>query len=138
MQKIFIFSMLVILSMPCVSSELDKKYGKAVIYYYGWDVMTRLKLSQDDVRSNYKIMTLISDTGEISALVRYLKLENLKQASKEIVANGEDPRLVIDLYYGNDGIDTYYASKFNLLSGDNSQIRSIDQEFKKKFTFYEH
>jgi hypothetical protein len=52
----------------------DNGIVKADIYFYGWGVLTRGKLSLDHVRRNPSIKTEIRDRWETKKLLRLLRL----------------------------------------------------------------
>jgi hypothetical protein len=112
--------------------EKHPQFIKAEIYYYGWDVLTRQKLSSSDVRNGYKIYISITDSTEVAKLVKWLRLDELQSVTNN---KAEDARLTIDLFKINGNRITYYASRFNLLTENASAKRSINKEFRDKFHF---
>ena len=114
----------------------DTKYVKAEIYYYGWDILTRTKLSLEFIRQYPKIKTSIIDPFETNSLVEWLMLDRMSVASHDRgVPEPEDPRLVIDIYEVNGKRATFFASRFNLFSEDSKKRRAIDDSFREKFRF---
>lgn len=109
-----------------------EQYIRAEISYYGWDVLTRSRTSLNAVREASRIKIVIYDSPEIARFVKWLYLEDMKDASD---VRPEDPRLVIDLFQSNNQRTTFYASRFNLISEDNKRKRSIDESFREKFRF---
>jgi hypothetical protein len=128
---------LIAISFSClsiVSQGASVEFVKAEIYYYGWDVMTRGRLSLDDVRRNPMIRTTISYSHEALTLARWLSLESMAQSEGKEARSG-DPRLVID-FWNQEGIrTTYYSDGALLISEDGTVWRKIDREFRQRFTF---
>lgn len=111
----------------------EGQFIRAEIYYYGWDVLTRSRLSLAMVRENSKIQISIRDPSEVGCFVNWLQLDKMKDAATKTLP--EDPRLVIDLFRSDRSAVTYYASRFNLLSEDSKRKRAIDESFRQKFIY---
>jgi hypothetical protein len=123
---------------PIILKDVDGEhhYVKAHIYYYGWDVMTRTRISLNDVRTSFKIEMIVLDSYEIERLITLLNLDDFIEVKNiEMEKYSNDPRLVIDLYDSKGVRTTYYASRFKLLSEDSSLVHSIDGSFRSHFTF---
>jgi hypothetical protein len=131
-----LLSCLLVVMLLCPSDGTSEvttvPYTKAEIYYYGWDVLTRGRLSLDTVRTEFRTKTEIRDPAEVARLVRWLRLERMETSTD---LQPEDPRLVIDLRAADGAVSTYYASVFNLLSEDSRKKRKIDQAFRNRFDF---
>jgi len=114
--------------------------AKVEIYYYGWDVLTRSRISLDTIRKNPKIATVIHDKFEISEFVRWLRISDMSQQPDRLsgMSATEDPRLVIDFFDLKNRRVTYYASRFRFLSEDSRKSRPIDDTFRRRFTFAEN
>ena len=124
---------LVALLNCCIAYAADSMpFERARIYYYGWSVVTRSKLSLDDVRSRARIATLISDRNETTALWRWLFPRNPSRLSGFV---SEDPRLVIDFEDASGKRTTYYSGGKFLVSESGLRIRAIDSKFRQRFTF---
>ena len=113
-------------------SNDDEIFIRAEIYYYDWDVLTRYALSPEDVRKRYKIKILIADKEEVAKFVKWLQLDNMRPVSQP---EEEDARLVVDLFKTKGIRESYYASRFNLISEDSLRKRQIDKKFKSLFFF---
>lgn len=124
-------------SLQADSTPFFVNIARVQIYYYGWDVLTRSRISLDAVRQNPKITTIIQDKFEIVELVRWLRISNMNQHrdSSSGTLEAEDPRLVIDFFDSENKRITYYARRFRLLSEDAKNSRPIDDEFRRRFTF---
>lgn len=107
---------------------------KADIYYYGWNVLTRGRLSLDEVRLNARSATRIFDDKETASLKRWLDLGKMTAAAPGKEISG-DPRLVIDFFEENGRRHTYYSDGRLLLSEDGAAWREIDAGFRRRFTF---
>ena len=118
------------------ANDLADQYIRAEVYYYGWDVLTRSKLSLDMVRKTPQIKIIIYDSFEVSRFTSWLRLDDMKSRNEPPTTDqSEDPRLVIDLFKADSRHVTYYASRFNLLSEDSRKRRPIDDTFRQKFIF---
>jgi hypothetical protein len=106
---------------------------KAIVYYEGWDALTRVRLAPEDVRRSAPIIVTIRDSGRVTQLRRWLDVLALKARSPE----PEDARLVVDFFDGDRRVDSFYASYFTLLSEDSKRGRSIDETFRNHFRFLE-
>ncbi len=125
----FLVSMILI-SRSSSSGNGDNIFVRAEIYYYGWDVLTRYALSPEDVRKRHKIKIFIVDKDEVAKFVKWLRLDKMQSISRP---EGEDARLVVDLFKTNGVRESYYASRFNLISEDSLRKRHIDEIFKNMF-----
>lgn len=115
--------------------QTESRFTQAEIYYYGWDVLTRSRLSLTMVRENPEIQISIRDRFEVDCFVNWLQLDKLKENPTNAPTDAEDPRLVIDLFRSDNTRLTYYASRFNLASEDSRKKRPIDESFRNKFIF---
>ncbi len=134
MKKILLMCVMAIIFCISVNAHANEdmfKPVKAEVFYYGWDVETRTRLSPDDVRNRYWTKINIVNEHEVEQFIKWLELDKMTKIS----VHEEDTRLVIDLYDLNGKRVTYYASTFNLCSEDSVFKRRIDKEFKEKFTF---
>jgi len=116
------------------AADADKKtYAKAEIYYVGWTIMPRTRLTLTGIRNSSHIKTTVNDDFEVKHLVQeWLRLDELKKLSSPV---HEDPRLVVDLFDESGKRTTYYASSASLISEDGQRKRSIDRAFRDKFHF---
>jgi hypothetical protein len=109
----------------------DSRFSRAEIYYYGWNVMTRARLSLADVRKNPRIATTITDAAEATGLAGLLDLSAPSSGNREL----RDPRLVIDLWSKAGARTTYFSDGISLCAEDGSACRPIDENFRRRFTF---
>jgi hypothetical protein len=107
---------------------------RVTIYYYDWDVLTRVAMTAKDVRDRFYVRVDIVNSGE-AVKFRDRLLAVKMTDSKEAV--GVDVRLVIDLHLPNGKVSSFYASQFRLYSSDGTRSAPIDEEFKRKFRFFE-
>jgi hypothetical protein len=118
------------------TNDVADQYIRAEVYYYGWDVLTRSKLSLDMVRQSPQIKIIIYDSFEVSRFISWLRLDDMRGRNEPSTTDqSEDPRLVIDLFKADRQHVTYYASRFNLFSEDSRKRRPIDDAFRQKFLF---
>ena len=106
----------------------------ADLYYYGWDVTTRVKLSPDDVRRDPRIVITVLDPARAAALHSWLALPEMVPVKPDRTGSA---RLVLDFTTGRGETITFYASRNELFSGDSSLVRAIDSEFRDRFRFGE-
>jgi hypothetical protein len=128
------FLVLLLTFLPLFSFAEEQEFVKADIYYYGWNVLTRGKLSLDDVRKNKRTSTNILDRNETMAFLDWLRLGTMKRSS-DGSTRSEDPRLVIDFWDVHGNRTTYYSGGNLILSEDGGLWRVVDREFTGKFGF---
>lgn len=128
---LFVVTFLMLTNLS-TSSQASELFASAKIYFFGWNVLTRSKLSLENVRQGASIIVEIKTSEETNNFVKWLQINQLQ--SNENPAH-EDPRLVIDLFTMAGKRVTYYASEYSLLSEDSIYSRNIDADFKKKFSF---
>jgi hypothetical protein len=104
-----------------------------VIYYLGWDTEYPARLSPEAAREFASIVVTIHDPIEASKVRQRLDLSAMKSRDAE----PEDARLVIDFMEGDQKTESFYASRFNLLSQDSTRARVIDENFRRHFRFLE-
>jgi hypothetical protein len=109
-------------------------FVKAEISYYGWNVLTRSRLSLDDVRKHTSIKTTIYTPYEVTSFLTTLRLDKMTKSSDGAIQQG-DPRLVVDLWDLQGIRTTYYSDGRLLISEDGLQWRKVDEAFRQKFTF---
>jgi len=109
----------------------DDNPAKAEIFYYGWNVLTRARLSLEDVRAHATIKTTIGDAAEAGNLAVWLNLPALITAKPD----ARDPRLVIDFWSQAGKRSTYYSDGLWLCSEEGSACRAVDDRFRQRFTF---
>ena len=80
----------------------------------------------------------IHDQSRIKSFYNWLRIDEMKPvSSSEDEFLPEDPRLVIDFVSQGDTKETYYASRFDLLTADSKFKRPINAEFRDRFRFGE-
>jgi hypothetical protein len=109
-------------------------FVKAEISYYGWNVLTRGRLSLDDVRQHSSIKTIIWTPYEVTSFLPTLGLDRMRKSREGATEEG-DPRLVVDLWNLQGARTTYYSDGRLLISEDGRQWRTVDEAFRRKFTF---
>ena len=107
-------------------------FVKAEISYYGWNVLTRGRLSLDDVRQHTSIKTIIWNPHEVTSFLPTLQLDKMRKSSEGMTG---DPRLVVDLWNLQGARTTYYSDGQLLISEDGHQWRTVDETFRLRFTF---
>jgi len=132
MNKLFL-CLIVILCSASSMAVSQQPSEKAVLYYEGWDTLTRAQLSPDDVRRTAPVVVTLRDRQRIDILLRWLDLGTLKQHD----SGPGDARLVVDFFDAEGKRESYYASLFDLLSEDSKRARPIDEKFRGHFRFLE-
>ena len=122
-----------ILVAVLAQSANARDFVGADIYYYGWTVVTRGRLTLDFVRRNAS-MKSYAGPSETDHLVTLLRLDKMAIA-KAGDDRSTDPRLVIDLWDEAGRRTTVYAGTSSLVSEDGRRWRDLDREFKQHFTF---
>jgi hypothetical protein len=138
------FSIISFLIFICIvvnnsQAEINKeddlmKYKRIDIYFVGWDIMTRIPLTIEDVRRMKRIFISINDPSYVTNFISWLKIDTFKARKEEYV---EDPRLVIDLITANGDRHVFYANKIHLFSLKSNKYREVNEEFLKKFELVE-
>jgi hypothetical protein len=127
---------LIWLLFPSLGVAKEISYERVEIYYVRWNVLTREKLSLDDVRRRAYISTKIVEAEELAAFANWLKIDKMRHLNSDHPMT-EDPRLVIDFFDKQGKKTTFFSGGFHLLSEDGLNWRPIDNRFKKKFTFFQ-
>jgi hypothetical protein len=104
-----------------------EKWKRAEIRLLDWNVQTFRRVDPSDIKGGDRRVF----TEDAQAFVESLSLDKLAAAKDK---NPEDARLVIELTNEKGKVVTYYASRANLCSLDNSLKRPIDEAFRKRFT----
>lgn len=121
----------------CITNAIAKEdtFSSVTIYSYGWDVLTRVAIKPESVRQSADVVISVDDSYRAGVFFKWLN------TSKMQIVNGgpspENTRLVIDFVSTDGLIITYYASQFNLISGDSRLKRPIDDNFRNRFRFGE-
>ncbi|HSV44079.1 MAG TPA: hypothetical protein VLJ10_05940, partial [Candidatus Bathyarchaeia archaeon] len=128
--------LLSIILVLCAAGSLQAQdrpaeFTKAKIYYLGWDLSTRARLSPEDARARAMVEIAVNDPYVVGNIVKFLDLPAMKKAEQP-----GDPRLVIDLYKADGSMTSYYASRFTLYTEDSSLSREIDQRFRDIFDVF--
>lgn len=111
-------------------SSTRRGYDRATIYFVGWDVLTRSRLSIEDVKRSAPIVVQIRRRAEASKFAQSLHLDEMTAVTPP---TEEDKRLVIELLRVGGGVEVYYANARALLSSDSTRSRVVDAEFRKRF-----
>ena len=133
MRRLLIATM-VLSFAAAMAGPADPAVVSADLYYYGWDVTTRVKLSPDDVRRDPRIVITVLDPARAAALHSWLALPEMVPVKPDRTGSA---RLVLDFTTGRGETITFYASRNELFSGDSSLVRAIDSEFRDRFRFGE-
>jgi len=133
MNRLLLLCLIGILPFASTVAVSQQPSEKAVLYYEGWDTLTRAQLSPDDVRRTAPVVVTLRDRQHIDIVLRWLNLGALKQHN----SRPEDARLVVDFFDAGEKRESYYVSRFNLLSEDSKRARPIDEKFRRHFRFLE-
>lgn len=111
------------------SAEYKEAYSAIKIYFLHWDIMTRVKLSPEDVRRMRQLYIEINDETMISKVVDAVYYDDFHDRDNTMP---EPARLVIDFIKKDGVIETVYANKSHILNGDSSKSKSINNELLNK------
>lgn len=120
------------LAYPGYAAPHDVGYESATIYLYSWTSRNRSRLTIQDVRDVAKVTISISDGNVTNRFVASLHLDLMLDNEG---AGEEDPKLVIDLMQNDGSVETLYAGSWHLFSADGKSYMTIDDEFKRRFSF---
>jgi len=128
-----VWSIALLLSANCVhgaEAAPSVAVSKARAYFVGWDVLTRVRLSAEDVIRMKRIVIEINDAGLAGNFVEWLRLDDLRARKTNEPA---DARLAIEVIYADGSTDLYYADESALYTSDSRRSRSVGQEFLSRF-----
>jgi hypothetical protein len=134
LRRLFVIALMLYGPSNSFGNGPETPYAKAEIYYYGWDVLTRGRLSLEQVRTNPRIKTVILNRHEVTSFLRTLEIDKMTK-SKDGRAESGDPRLVVDFWDWQGARRTYYSDGALLYSEDGLQWRKIGRDFRQSFTF---
>lgn len=103
---------------------------RARAYFVGWDVMTRTRLSIDDVVGMKRIYFEINDPELAAHFADWLRLPEMRDRGS---VEAEDARLVIELIQESGDVIVLYANKARLFAADSSRVREVDEDFRRRF-----
>ena len=122
----------VIVVVSLVAAQMpaaDAKFSRAMVYFVGWDVVTRVAMSPDQVRKVASDVISVGEPERVATLVSWLKLGELKPRREEL----SDSRLVIDLFDQDGKRVSFHVSRFDLISEDGQRGHPIDAAFRRRF-----
>jgi hypothetical protein len=130
-----LLALLAVLIAPIASlgaeEEDDARLVEATVYFYGWEMETRARLTLEQVRKSSRMTTTILDEGLATRFGELLRLREMVARTDEVV--NADPRLVIDMRRRDGKMETYFASWSHLFSADGRRLRKIDARFRARF-----
>jgi hypothetical protein len=113
-------------------------FSKAVIYYSGWDTLSRIRWGPKDVRRTAYVVITVSEPMRVKLIWESLHLPETSIMTEEAdFAPAQDARLVLDFTTKDGKVLTYYASSTYLLTADSMHKRPIDSQFRDRFRFGE-
>lgn len=125
------FALMILLgatAMPAVGDSVEIEGVRA--YFVGWDVLTRSRLSPQDVVRMKRVLIEISDAGLARNFIEWLRLEDLRPRPNSDPA---DARLTIEIYRSDGSSTLYYSDKAALYSADSTLFRPVGEEFLARF-----
>jgi len=129
--SVFLFIFLSGRAQPA-SEEIKGRYVEAIVFYYPWQVDTRIATTAKDVRKQQAKKTIL-DSAEIDVLLkRWIMPSKLRPVVKLLPL--KDVRLVIDLFDREHKRTTYVANRFDLSIEDGAMMRQIDERFRDYFS----
>ena len=115
-------------AMPAIGDSVEIESVRA--YFVGWDVLTRSRLSPQDVIRMKRVLIEISDAGLARNFVEWLRLEDLRARPNSDPA---DARLTIEISHADGSSKLYYSDKTALYSADSTRSRPVGEEFLARF-----
>lgn len=103
------------------------KYKRIDVYFIRWNILTRARLSPDDVKRGNHVTMRISDDFLISEVQR--QLANLKFKSEPESPQTIDARLVLEFTREDGIIDMYYANQNLIVAAETQKTAPLDQRF---------
>ena len=131
-RRIFVGATIGFLPGSACAQQVSDDYVQ--VYYYDWNVVTRVPLTVEAVRARYHASYLIRGVEFVDRFVARLELGRLTDI--EEMPSVIDYRLVIDVRRGDAPVQTYACDAFRLyLLGRNIGM-PIDREFKDRFRLF--
>lgn len=109
--------------------ECKREFLAIKIYFVHWDIITRVRLSPEDIRRMRKLYIEINDKTMISKTVDAIYHDKFHDRVNKLP---EEARLVIDFIKKNGAIETVYANKSHVLTEDSSKSKDINNELLNK------
>jgi hypothetical protein len=121
---------------PSVGVHTKEPYFvRAEVNHIEWSVMTRGRLSPDDVRRLPGMRTNLFEPHDIKALLRTMDIAAMNESRDGSTKTG-DARLVVDLWDACGGRVAYYSDGALLMSEDGRRWRSVDQDFRERLSAF--
>jgi len=121
---------------PSVGAHTKEPYFvRAQINYIDWSVMTRGRLTPDDVRRLAGMRTNLFEPRDIKALLRTMDVASMSESRDGSMKTG-DARLVVDLWDTCGERVAYYSDGALLMSEDGRRWRSVDQDFRERLSAF--
>jgi hypothetical protein len=130
MSRVLVLFLVAMTSVATAEPVSGAATTKVRAYFIGWDVLTRSRLSAEDVIRRKDIFIEINDSGLAENFVEWLRLDDLKSRKSHEPA---DARLAIEVVHGDGSTDLYYADKAALYTADSTRSRPVDQIFRDRF-----
>jgi hypothetical protein len=116
-----------------VSKNIDKsKVDSIRIYAVSWNIMTRARLSEDDVRRTRDVYMEINDRYLIGKVIDSLGRLN---CSKVDELNLMDVRLVVD-FVMKDRVNVFYADKISIANRDSGESCALTKDFLNSMSIF--
>jgi len=133
MSKYIFLILIAISSSSCVYAEENVVGANQIrVYFVGWDIMTRSRLSPEDVRSMRGVYLEINEDYLISNIAKEIKSLNCKSTEKHEIG---DIRLVLDIIKDSKVIYSIYANKDYIYKGGNTECENSN-EFLKSLNIF--
>lgn len=131
------FGLGALIAVPASISAGDlsmQRLATAEIYYFDWDVITRSRLSIDDVRRMYHAKIFIRGNHQVHRFIKKVGIDKLAPAAAP--DHEVDVRVVIDLAFESGEVRTLFADRFHLYSMDSRSSTPVDDRFRDAFRVY--
>lgn len=103
-----------------------KGHTKLQVYFVPWNILTRTRLSPDDVKKISGVTMTIRETYFITEIENRLKNLTFRENEKML---SEDVRIVIELFNDDGSVDMYFGNRSHLFLPYFRKMADIDSEF---------
>ena len=103
------------------------------IYFVPWEIETFGGMTQNQVRGSASLTIDISDSWYADAFVKWLDEAKM---THDLSNKVQDIRLVVDALQDDGKTIVFYASQFAIYSERTGNVRSIDESFRSRFSYF--
>ncbi|THF67414.1 hypothetical protein E6C76_03350 [Pseudothauera nasutitermitis] len=122
-----------LIALLLASTTAFAQVRTATIFLVPWEIETRSALGPSKVREYALVKTVIFEKHLAQSLLKWLTSESFNPPEVNPPLNF---RLVIDFTLEDGSVESYYANRQTLLEKRSGKVRSIDEEFRSRFSFF--